>query len=109
MRPSLARGNLVEVEYTDPQGYRWRSLVPEGREHEAAIGIIKGPPNLSDAFPGLPEQIRRRLHDELYNRGLFTRRDLRSRHGELGAALQAALRLDIVTLLNAYSGEGGPN
>ncbi len=93
---------MARTDYTDDAGRRWAVLVPVGHEDEAELGIILGPPDLRDTLPDLPEIIAVALHNELYARGLITERDVTGRGGEVRAALQTILRLDVETILQAY-------
>ena len=88
--------------YTDGDGWRWRVEVPAGSEDRPETGVVLGPPDVRDALPDLPPEFARRLHDELFNRGLFTMADVRRRPAELGAALQAAYRVDLSLLRMLY-------
>lgn len=88
------------ADYTDETGRTWAVLVPVGHPEQAEMGMVIGPPDLSDL--GLPEAITVRLHNELHARGLLTGYDLRGREREIVAALQAALRVDAQTILAAY-------
>lgn len=102
--PQAARKERVmgteRVLYEDETGRRWTVLVPEGHPEQAEMGMVLGPPDTSSM--GLPEDIAVRLHNELQDRGLLTRDDLRHRERELQAALQAALRLNVQRLMGAY-------
>lgn len=89
---------LVRAEYTDETGRQWITLVPAGQEENAAIGIPLGPPDTR--ILGLPEETDIRLNNQLFRRGLITKRDIRGQ--DLFAALQAVLRVDMVTLVNLY-------
>lgn len=85
---------------------QYRVLVPDDApEGLWPAGIIIGPPDLSKL--GLPPMIETRLHNELYNRGLIELRDIRKRMAELQAALQAALKVDVNTIMEAYQ-DGRP-
>lgn len=80
-------------------------LIPDGApDSHAKMGVLVGPPDL-DVLQ-LPIAIEVRLHNELYNRGLLTRKDVQKRPQELFAALQAALRVDVAAIANLYSSEG---
>lgn len=83
---------LVRAKYQDDEGRWWVVLVPPGHEDEASMGIPVGPPDLASL--GLPEAVEVRLHNQLFNRGLLTARDLKGRGQEVFAALQAAYRVD---------------
>ena len=97
---------VAQTVYIDESGRRWAVLVPTGHEHEAALGVVLGPPDVREVLPQLPDALALRLHDELFNRGLWSAAQLRGRAHEVQAALQAALRLDVQALLAAYrSGE----
>lgn len=98
-----ARGRrevLTKTSYEDETGRKWVTLVPQGQEGDAAIGIPLGPP---DTRPlGLPEAVDLELNKQLFKRGLITKSDVRKRPQEVLAALQAALRADAVKIMNLY-------
>lgn len=92
---------MREVIYTDRDGRRWRRLLPDDEpDSRANIGIPAGPPPLDRLR--LPLDIEIRLHNELHDRGILTRRDLTNRGEELRASIQAALRLDVQRLQEVY-------
>jgi hypothetical protein len=78
-------------------------MVPPGREADAALGIVLGPPDLTGLR--LPEAVAVRLHNELHSRGLLTEQDARRRPAEVYAALQAAYRTDVAALLSIYAAQ----
>ena len=89
------RSPLVQAEHVDSDGRYWAVLVPEGEEENAVMGIPIGPPDLSGL--GLPLGIEVNLHNQLYRRGLLTLRDVKGRRqNEVFAALQAALKVDVI-------------
>ena len=86
-------------------------IVKNGRSYKVQVpndapaglwpaGIIIGPPDLAGL--SLPPIIETRLHNELFARGLITERDIRKRMPELQAALMAALKVDVNTIMEAY-------
>lgn len=86
---------LVKAEHIDSDGRYWAVLVPEGEEENTEMGIPIGPPDLSEL--GLPLGIEVALHNQLYRRGLLTLRDVKGRRqNEVLAALQAALKVDVI-------------
>lgn len=91
---------MRELDYTDGAGRTWRVALPdEAPDADAPHGAIVGPPPVVDAL-GLPEPVATRLHNELHRRGLFRLQDIQRRPGDVQAALQAALRIDVVTIVN---------
>lgn len=83
------------VEWTDANGYKWRSLVRDDDPDEMAKqGILQGPPNLERLDW---EAVRRDLHNALVNSGLFSWRDVQEKQGLRGPIL-TALKRRIVTL-----------
>lgn len=83
-------------------GKKCRVIVPdEASENTWQYGVLVGPPDLSEL--GLPEDIEVRLNNELFNRGLITKRDLRRRGAEVVAALQAALKVDAQRIIELYT------
>ncbi len=93
---------MREVDYTDERGRRYRVALPEGAaDHEAAMGIPIGPPDVVDALDW-SDEARTRLHNELHRRGLYRLVDVRHRPAEVQAALQAALRTDALAIMAQY-------
>jgi hypothetical protein len=97
--------NLRPVEYKDLDGRLSLRLVPlDAPDSEAAVGIVVGPPPL-DALE-LPEKLAIRLQNEFFHRGLFTEQDIKRRRNDAVAAIMAACRLDIETLLASLNRGG---
>lgn len=97
-------GRLVQRQHQDDTGRIWTMLVPE-HETNAALGISLGPPDTTEL--GLPEDIAVRLHNQLNQRRVFTFADGKHRINEIEAALKAALRVDVMKVLNALQVQGG--
>lgn len=81
----------------------WLVELPDGvPDSEAAEGVPVGPPPVADAL-GLPEPFATRLHNELYARKLWRLRDVQRRPADVQAAIVAALRLDVTTVVSKYA------
>lgn len=92
---------MKQLDYTDPDGYRYRVLIPEGSPaSHAHMGVRVGPPDL--ATLNLPSHIERRLNNELFSRGLITVADVRRRPGDVQAAVMAAMKADAQTVMALY-------
>lgn len=90
------------VTYEDERGRKYLVKLPEGMgDDEAELGIPVGPPDIVDAL-SLPDEIATRLHNELFNRKLFDLDTVTKNPRALSAALQAAYRLDVQTLHEAF-------
>lgn len=105
IRPRRSTYGLVRATYEDDDGKRWMVLVPKGRESEASMGIVLGPPDVSTL--GLPPAVAFRLHNELFDRGIIELTDATKRTQEIFAALQAAYRIDVVRVLSLYAAQEG--
>ena len=82
-------------------GRKYRVIVPDEAPPENwPYGVIVGPTDLS--VLGLPLEIERRLHNELFSRGLITLRDIRRNMQNVQGALMAALHVDVQLILQAY-------
>jgi len=93
---------LKKVEYTDERGRKFLVLIEDEESiDKASDGIPIGPPDIVDKLD-LPENIKVRLHNQLFQRGLWNNSEVRKRPRELQGALQAALAIDIQTLHQAY-------
>lgn len=98
---------MREATYTDSCGRKWLVLLPDGApDSDARMGVPVGPPPLEAL--GLPEEIEVRLHNQLFDRGLIRRRDLRRRMQDVVGALQAALRVSANRIAALYA-EGSEN
>lgn len=69
-------------------------------ESDAKYGLMIGPPLLEHL--GLPLHVEINLHNELFNRGIFTLAIARKQRNDLVAALQKALAIDADKILEAY-------
>lgn len=94
---------MRDVEYISDLGRKYLVRLPDDVSDEhVKRGLFIGPPDIVDLL-GLPDHIATRLHNELYNRKLYTRRDVERRASELTAALTAALKVDTQRLHTAYA------
>lgn len=76
--------------------------VPDDRpDAHAQYGIPVGPPEF-EGLTSLSEEVRVRLNNELYHRGIITLQDAKRRRGEVVSALQSAIGLDVEAILVAY-------
>lgn len=90
------------VTYEDERGRKYLVRLPEGMgDDEAELGIPVGPPDIVDAL-SLPEEFATRLHNELFKRELFNLEAVTRDPRALTAALQAAYRLDVQKLHEAF-------
>lgn len=91
-----------EVDYSE-NGRRYRVRLPdEAGDDEAPDGIPVGPPDVVDAL-GLPEPFATSLHNELHRRGLWNVKIVSRRPELLQGALQAALKVDVQLLQEAFA------
>lgn len=94
---------MKKVVHKDKKGRLFYVNIPDDApESHASMGIPIGPPDLSDL--GLPIATEVRLNNELFNRGLLIRKDVKSRPIEVFAALQSAFRVDAAAITNLYEG-----
>lgn len=85
----------------EKDGRKYKVQVPENADPETwKYGITIGPPDLSGL--GLPPVVTTRLHNELFNRGLITKNDVRKRTSDVQGALQAALNVDVSLITQLY-------
>ena len=96
---------MRETSYTDDEGRTWAVQLPDGApESDAVLGLPLGPPSLESL--GLPLDVEVRLHNQLFARRLFTRRDVKARRMDIFGALQAALRVDSTAIVMLYAPPG---
>lgn len=68
----------------------------------AEQGVPLGPPPLAEL--NLPPEVEVRLHNQLFERGLYTSQDVRRRLPDVRAALMAALSVDVARILAVFEG-----
>jgi len=85
---------MEQQEFTDERGRKYKVLM----EGDQMIPI--GPPDIVDVLE-LPEPVATRLHNILYQRGLFSYKDIAAGKNALGA-LQEALSIDVQRLVEAF-------
>lgn len=96
---------MKEVEWKSPDGRLYKVLVPEDAPKENyQYGIIIGPPVELVEVLGLPEPIAVRFHNALYNRGMFTYKDVVKRRQDLFGAWQSTLMVDTEKILEVFRG-----
>lgn len=79
-------------------------LLPEGvPDSDASMGMPLGPPSLESL--GLPEEQEVRLHNQLFDRRLYTRQDAQRRRQDIMGALFAAFKVDAQRIVDLYGQE----
>ncbi len=97
---------MREVIHIDKDGRKSAVRIPDSAsESESQMGILIGPPSLEAL--GLPQEVEVRLHNQLFERRLFTLEDVRRRHGQLMAAMLAAFKPEVSSLVKIYMQERG--
>lgn len=89
--------------YMDEEGRKWRTLIPEGMpetEQQARMGIPAGP--VSTDTLGWPPELQVRLHNQLFDRGIWGPREAVSRPQDVQGAIIAALKTDVQRVLSLY-------
>lgn len=94
-------GNRVTT-YTSPDGRKFKVLLPAGApETHASRGIRLGPPDLD--LLGLSDDMRVRVHNELFNLGILTYDDIKRKGlGVINQAIQSALKVDAQSVATLY-------
>jgi hypothetical protein len=95
---------MRESSYIDPKGRKWAVLLPEGvPDSDASMGVHLGPPSLESL--GLPEEQEVRLHNQLFNRRIYTKQDARKRRQDIIGALFATFKVDAQRIVDLYEEE----
>jgi hypothetical protein len=90
---------------TDELGRKTNYIVPDGAPKSTwSQGILMGPPDLSEL--GLPEEVAIKLHNELFNRGLVSKRDIRQRRQDIMMSFAAAMRFEVERIIQLYEETG---
>ena len=91
------------VDWMDEKGRKYRSLVPEDvRDEDAHMGIIVGPPQDIVDILNAPEPYATILHNQLFDRGLFSAKDVQRRTLELDGAVHVAFGSFTSALYETY-------
>ena len=94
---------MKKVEYIDELGRKYLvKLADAVPDSEAHMGIPIGPPDVVDEL-GLPEPFATKVHNLLYDRKLWSIKEVQAQRNCLVGVLQAALQIDVHTLHNAYA------
>lgn len=89
------------VKDTVINGYKKKILVTDDMEpYEYHQGIVVGPPDLSRL--GLPEEVEIVLNNELFIRGIITKRDTIKGREEMFSALQYAFSVTVDRIMECY-------
>jgi hypothetical protein len=89
------------LKYTDINGLHWMVELPDDvPDDEASMGVRIGPPDLSGL--GFPQETMKRLHNQLFDRGLITAEDVQKQASSVFGAIQTAYRADVVAVMNLY-------
>jgi hypothetical protein len=101
------RGNRLmtegvrRVEYEDLEGKKfWSTLPVDAPLKNARYGVLEGPPELTAL--NLPDEVRVRLHNALFKRNIFTTAQAKVSRLELISAMQEALELNPMMIVEAY-------
>lgn len=90
------------VDYTDESGFKFKMQVPDdAAEDTYKFGTPYGPPDISEL--GLPPQLQLRLHNQLFDRDLFTLKDVQRQRVNVMGAWQAALTTDVESIVQIYA------
>jgi hypothetical protein len=93
---------MKQVVYED-DGRKFLVTLPDDvPDDQAHMGVVIGPPPIVDALR-FPEPFATRLHNTLFDRKLWSIKEVQQNPNALRGALQKALRVDIHVLLNAYN------
>lgn len=96
---------MKAVTYIDDKGRKWRRWLPEKEsEDRAYMGVPAGPVSLDKYAEsvGMPEDIQTRLHNELFDREIFTKYDAVKRRNEVINAFTAVFKLDAQAIIDLF-------
>ncbi len=97
----VAQSGMRRVVWSDMQGRRWTSLIPEAwDEAMAEQGIPVGPVSLETM--GLPLAWEVALHNALHDRNLLTYRDVLQRPGDVAQALRAVWKRGATEVIDIF-------
>jgi hypothetical protein len=94
---------MKKVEYIDHKGRKYLRLVDNDESEEMfQYGINVGPPeDITDGL-GMTDELATELHNQLYQRGLWSIKEINQNPKFVFAALQATFRINQQMIVNAY-------
>lgn len=75
-------------------------LPDDAPDFKAVIGVPAGPPSLEDL--DLPLETEVVLHNQLFDRGIFTPKEARIKRQDIVNALMSALKIDAQRIVDLY-------
>jgi hypothetical protein len=93
---------LREVTWEDASGKKHKSLIRDNDPDDVAIegkGLSQDPPDIESINW---EDVKRDLHNQLFNRGLITKNDVMKQQNGITGAILAALKRRVLDL---YGGQ----
>lgn len=95
---------MRRVSYTDPDGRKWVTEIPnDAPDSHANMGIVVGPPEI--AVDGWPEDLCIRVQNALVDRGILTWDDFRRRRKEAVGAVNGSLGSMVTKVETIYRTE----
>ncbi len=92
---------MKKTTYKDNDGRNWWVYLPDNApSNEANTGIPIGPPSLEDLE--IPKSFEVALHNQLFNRKIFTSADIKRRRADVVSAIRSAYKTDSETLYAHY-------
>lgn len=100
-----AKSTMKSVTYIDQKGRKWRRWLPDTvSEERANLGVPGGPVPLDKLAEemGMPEEIQTRLHNALFERGIFTKYDAVTRRQDIVGAFTSVFKLDAQRIIDLF-------
>ena len=89
---------MKSVDYIDENGWKRRSFIKENMsEQEAPFGIPNGVPELRQLEEEIEEMLKE-LNNLLFDRELFTIRDVQQKHNQLRSAVETVFYPKVLNL-----------
>jgi hypothetical protein len=92
---------MRDITVTDTVGRKTIFSIPDDApDWHGPMGLRKGPPDISKL--DLPIGVSVRINNQLYSRGIITEADAKRNPNEITLAVQAAFRVDAMSILELY-------
>lgn len=89
---------MKPIDYVDEDGWKRRSFIKEDMsEQEAEMGIPDGVPDIRQLEIDMEETLKE-LNNILFDRGLFTIRDVQIKHNQLRSAVESVFYPKVLNL-----------
>lgn len=90
---------MKQLLYIDKEGYKWISQLPDTASiDEISQGVLIGPPE----FRNYQKEFAIKLHNELFDRGIYTYLQAKANRQGIMQAIQSVLKFSAIAIEGEY-------